>query len=495
MRFLLDGEVIKINEIDPTRTVLQYLREDLQRTGTKEGCAEGDCGACMVAIATLNENEDGLDYVAINSCIQFVATLDGKALITVESLSAPNGSLHPVQQAMVDCHASQCGFCTPGFVMTLFALYQTTKQPDRRAINDALSGNLCRCTGYRPIVDAAVQMYQPASDDAADIDNTGQSIAGFSHSAEPEMVQQLKRLKRTDTLRIGSAGRQIMAPKSIDKLAELLDEHPGSTILAGGTDVGLWVTKQFRDMDSLIYIGDVHALKTMDDSGDAIALGAAVTFSEAAPVIGQYYPDIVPLLRRFASPPVRNAATIGGNIANGSPIGDSMPALMVLGTEVTLRKGKQQRVLPLESLYIDYMVNALEPGEFVENIVIPKPAPTQQFRTYKISKRFDQDISAICSAFALHLADGFAKDVRIAYGGVAGIPKRAAACEAALEGQSFNEAVIRQAMAALDEDFTPLTDMRASDQYRRQAAKNTLYRYFVALTQPDVALEVFDYDR
>lgn len=498
VRFLMDGELIEISQIDPTRTVLQYLREDLQRTGSKEGCGEGDCGACMVVVASLNEHQNGLEYKAINSCIQFVATLDGKELITVESLRKPGAELHPVQQAMVDCHGSQCGFCTPGFVMTLFALYRSQATADRREINDALSGNLCRCTGYRPIVDAAVQMYTP---DAAADESDGRFIAPFASAGdklredEQAVVDTLKKLQRNETTGIGQQDRHIFSPVSTDEFAALYIEHTDATLLAGGTDVGLWVTKQFRDMAKLIYIGGVKELQAIEETDSHIRLGAAVTFSAAMPILIEHFPALHSLLRRFASPPVRNAATIGGNVANGSPIGDSMPALIALGAQVTLRKGKQQRDLPLEALYLDYMVNDLQPGEFVEAVTLPKPKQGQFFRSYKLSKRFDQDISAVCSAFAIMLDGERCHDVRIAFGGVAATPKRASGCEAVLEGQVLTEALVQQAMDALDKDFTPLSDMRASDQYRRESTRNLLYRFYLAVSQPDAELEVYDYGR
>ncbi|MEM7763171.1 MAG: xanthine dehydrogenase small subunit [Pseudomonadota bacterium] len=497
VRFLLDGEVVTITEIDPTRTVLQWLREDRWQTGSKEGCAEGDCGACMVVIASIDDSGDHLQYRAVNACIQFVATLDGKELITVESLTRGQSQLHPVQQAMVEHHGSQCGFCTPGFVMTLFAAFKSQPTLTRTDINDALAGNLCRCTGYRPIVDAAVAMYECAgtTDDSDRLRVPAGQVSARSEAQERDVIAELNALRHDTTLTIGASGRHISAPTTIAALTALLAEKPEATILAGGTDVGLWVTKQFRDMDELIYVGEVDALKTITTTDTHLEIGAAVTFSSAMPQLVAHFPSMEPLLRRFASPPVRNAATIGGNIANGSPIGDSMPAFIALGAEIELISADGSRRLPLDAFYHDYMVNDLQPGEFVARLLVPLLSDNQVFRAYKLSKRFDQDISAVCAAFCMTLVDGRCEEIRTGFGGMAAIPARAAHCEKALRGHVLTESVTREAMAALDTDFSPLTDMRASDDYRRTAARNLLYRFYLAVTEPDVTLEVYDYAR
>ena len=327
IRFVLDGDVVELKDVDPTRTVLQYLREDLCRTGTKEGCAEGDCGACTVVVAELRNGGD-LKLGAINSCIQFLPTLHGKELLTVESLTPGGAELHPVQKAMVDCHGSQCGCCTPGFVMSLFALYETNKNPSRRDIDDALAGNLCRCTGYRPIVDAANAMY----------DKSGNSD-GLLHP------DKLVEIGSADSLHITQGGKQFFAPTSADEFADLLSEHPDATILAGGTDVGLWVTKQHRVLDTIIYTGRVIELCKLETSKTHIEIGAAVTISDAMDVIVAKYPGLSEVFLRFGSPPIRNAGTLGGHIANGSPIGASMPALMVAGTRLYSRTPAGSRAL------------------------------------------------------------------------------------------------------------------------------------------------------
>ena len=461
IRFILDGAVTEVDEVEPTRTVLQYLREDLRRVGSKEGCAEGDCGACTVVVAELDG--EGLRYRAINACIQFLPTLDGKALFTVESLKAADGTLHPVQQSLVDYHGSQCGFCTPGFVMSMFALYLENRSPGRAEIDDALSGNLCRCTGYRPIVDACLHMHEyPAPDDN-----------------EKRLIAQLRGLDRKQGLSLVHGLSNYHAPLTLDELANLYQQHPDARILAGGTDVGLWVTKQLQELPTIIYLGNVAELRQVRAATDAIEIGAAVTLTDAFAALQPHYPEFDEMFRRFASVPVRNAGTLVGNIANGSPIGDSMPALIAIDARVRLRCGQDSRELALEELYLDYMQNALRPGEFVEAVVIPSPRADVQLRCYKLSKRFDQDISAVCAVFALRLDGDEVADVRIALGGMAAIPKRARQTEDYLRGEPWNESTLVTAGQKLAADFTPLSDMRASADYRGRVTANLLHRFYL----------------
>lgn len=475
IRFILDGEVIQIRDVDPTRTVLQYLREDLRRKGTKEGCAEGDCGACTVVIAELNRDGENLKFKAINSCIQFLPTLDGKELITVESL-ADGDELHPVQSAMVTNHGSQCGFCTPGFVMSLYALYESNRDPDRQAIDDALSGNLCRCTGYRPIIAAATEMYSSARPPGID------------------RAAALHGIQRESSLKIERQGRRFFAPADADEFAALLAENPEATILAGGTDVGLWVTKQHRELGTVIYTGRAADICDVKVSDTHIDIGGAATLTEVVPVIVQHYPGLDELFRRFASPPIRNAGTLGGNIANGSPIGDSMAALMVVDTSLLLRCGEVEREILLDDFYHDYMVNDLQPGEFVSRILIPLPEEDARVSSQKWSKRFDQDISAICTAYRLVLDDGKVASFRMACGGLAATVRRAAKTEAAITGQPWTAATVNTACAKLAEDFAPISDMRASADIRVTAVQNLLRRFF-AETQSDDLETVYTYGR
>ena len=490
VRFILDGGVREIRDTAPTRSVLQYLREDLGRSGTKEGCAEGDCGACTVVL--VEADGDRLRCRAVNACIQFVPTLDGKALFTVESLRRADGSLHPVQQAMVDCHGSQCGFCTPGFVMSMFALYKNNAAPSRQVIDDALAGNLCRCTGYRPIVAAAGKMYElagPAGDWAGLACGAESPAAADSEQA---LLAQLKSLQRSEPLVTGHAGAQLHAPQTLQQLAALRLRHPAARILAGGTDVGLWVTKQLRDIGDILYVGNVAELAQLRVSATHLDIGAAVNFSDLQPALVEHFPEMGELLRRFASPPIRNAATLGGNIANGSPIGDAMPPLIALGTKLVLRKGAVVRELELDAFYLDYQKTALAAGEFVERILIPlhNPLRQTQFRVYKLSKRGDQDISALCAAFWLVLRGGRVQAARIAFGGMAAIPKRARQCEAALLDKEWSEANATAAAQCLDQDFQPIGDMRASAAYRALAARNLLQRFYLETAGGDAITRV-----
>ena len=478
IRFLLDNRVHEVMNAAPTTTVLNYLREEMQRTGTKEGCAEGDCGACTVVVAEADAG--GVRFRSINSCIQFLPTLDGKALFTVESLKKiSNAALHPVQQAMVDCHGSQCGFCTPGFVMSLFALYRNNAGPERAEIDDALSGNLCRCTGYRPIIDAAARMYDYGKDLVDE-----QELARRLEEIRPDISLELSarshsRAEAADSSRSAEPDRYF-APASLSELADLLVRYPGATILAGGTDVGLWVTKQYRELPVIIYIGRVGELDYVEETEDRLEIGAAVSLTDAFTVLEKHYPDLYEIIRRFASPPIRNAGTLCGNIANGSPIGDTMPALISLGAVLVLRCGDQVRELPLDEFYLGYQVKALQQSEFVQAVRVPLARGAgQHFRSYKIAKRYDQDISSVCGAYFIHLEADAVTDARICYGGMAAVPQRARQCEAALRGRPWSDATIETALQALAEDYQPLTDMRASAQYRARVAGNLLKRFYL----------------
>ena len=482
IRFLLGEEPMEISSADPTMTVLQWLRGPGGRCGTKEGCAEGDCGACTVVLGEPGQEEGTVAYRAVNACIQFVPTLDGKQLLTVEDLRAPSGALHPAQQAMVEKHGSQCGFCTPGFVMSLFEMYEKAgAAPQNPAIEDQLTGNLCRCTGYRPIMDAARAMYALPRE------------TRFAE-AQGRVASALKALKRTTGLDYTSGGRQFIAPLTLEEMDAALAAHPGATMLGGGTDVGLWVTKQHRDLKTLIYTGACAPLHAITAHGDgSLTIGGGASLARASEVLGAYHPSLAILMRRFASSQIRNAGTLGGNVANGSPIGDSMPALLALGATVTLRSARGSRTLPLEAFYHDYMKNDRAPDEYVAAIDVP-PLGARVFATYKLSKRFDQDISAVCAAFALTLEGGVVKEARLAYGGMAGIPKRAAGAEAALTGRVFDAAALKAALTALAEDFSPMSDMRASAAYRALAAANLLRRFQLEASGSVSAAELEVYD-
>ena len=477
IRFVLNGEVVEATVTDPTRTVLQFLREDLRLTGTKEGCAEGDCGACTVVVAEVDRDRDGVVLRTVNSCIQFLPTLDGKELITVEGLQQPDGSLHPVQQAMVDNHGSQCGFCTPGFVMSLFALYHQTTSPTRREIDDALAGNLCRCTGYRPIIAAAESMH------------------GYPGQRGPAGHPDLLRaVARDGDLTIEHEGRRFFAPADLRSFARTCEQHPDATILAGGTDVGLWVTKQLRELGTVIYTGRVREMVEIVTTETHLEIGGAAPLARAFPAIAEHYPGLDELFRRFASPPIRNAGTLGGNVANGSPIGDSMPALMVLGATLVLRKGDNERELDLTAFYHDYQVNDLQPGEFVARIRVPFAAQGTVVGSHKWSKRMDQDISAVCTAYRLARAGDEVTDFRMACGGMAATVRRAARCEAVVNNGTWDAATVEAACDALAEDFQPISDMRATAEIRLLALQNLLRRFYLETTG-EAPETVYNYGR
>jgi len=496
------GAVVAVADAAPTRTVLNWLREDAHCSGTKEGCNEGDCGACTVIVAELAERADsigtpsaaatvvgGLSLRTVNACIQFLPTLDGKALLTVEDLRAiGGGALHPVQQALVECHGSQCGFCTPGFAMSLASTYErhceAGTRPSRQQLADDLAGNLCRCTGYRPILDAGQRMFdlppvrldtRPVVDALRALDQAG----SLAYEAPNPAV-------RVD----GAARRdRFWGPRDLDEFAALREQHPQARLLAGSTDIGLWVNKQFRDLGDILYIGNVDALRRIERrDGNVLRIGAAATLEDAWATLTAHVPALHDMWLRFSSLPVRNAGTLGGSIANGSPIGDSAPVLMALGTDVVLRRGATRRTLRLEDFYLDYMKNALQPGEFIEALDVTLPDAATAVRAYKLSKRFDSDISAVAAGLGLECVDGQVRAARLAFGGMAAIVKRAANAEAALVGQPWSEATVEAAMAALETDFTPLTDLRASAAYRMRVARNLLRRFWLE-TRPDAPLD------
>ncbi|MBL4926673.1 xanthine dehydrogenase small subunit [Fuscibacter oryzae] len=447
--FHLNGTPVRISGEHPTRTLLDWLRETRGLTGTKEGCNEGDCGACTVMVT------DEAGPKALNACILFLPQLHGKAVRTVEGLTGPKGQAHPVQEAMVAHHGTQCGFCTPGFVMSMAAAHAT----GRKDHDDVLAGNLCRCTGYAPIIRAA---------EAAE------------SAPVPDWIvdDPIPLLEISSGGEAGGRGGQTapLRPQSSDELAAAYLATPDATLIAGATDVGLWVTKQLRDLAPVIFLNAIADLQQIETTPDSIRIGAGVTIETLRNAMRVAHPALAEMLRRFASVQVRNAATIGGNIANGSPIGDGPPALIALGGTLHLRRGDTRRDLALEDFFLDYRKQDRQPGEFVEAVTIPATAPG--LRIYKLSKRFDQDISAVCGAFNLTVEGGTITAARIAFGGMAGIPKRATATEAVLLGRPFTEPTIRAAMAAMTQDFQPLSDMRASAAYRMQTAQNMALRYF-----------------
>jgi xanthine dehydrogenase small subunit len=475
LRFLLNGAPVEVEGVAPATTLLAWLREERQLTGTKEGCAEGDCGACTVAIA--EAQGERLAWQCVNACIRLLPSVDGKAVYTVESLAAAD-ALHPAQQAMVECHASQCGFCTPGFVMSLFGLYKNAYRPGREAVCDALSGNLCRCTGYRPILDAAQRMYDlPAPGDwrAPGIAPDGAFRASGDERA---IAGRLAALGRRGTFEYVASGQRWIAPASEDGFAAALAAVPDATIVAGATDVGLWVTKAHRDLGTILHTGSAAELARIARDAGGMTIGAAATLADAFAALDVAFPELHEAWTRFASVAIRASGTLGGNVANGSPIGDSMPALIALDARVELRCDARVRSLPLEDFYLGYRRTALEPGEFLRAVRVPARHDGVLLRAYKVSKRFDQDISAVFTCFAITVDAGRIVRARVGCGGVAAVPARARSTEAALEGQPFAESTLDAAARVLAAEFTPIDDMRASAGYRRIALGNLLRRFW-----------------
>ena len=466
IRFLRRGREVQLDDIPPTLTLLDYLRVTEHAVGTKEGCAEGDCGACTVVLRKRVRGR--LVYQPVNSCILLAGQADGAEIITVEDLA--NGALHPVQQQLADQHGSQCGFCTPGFVMALFALYHTerTKRLDRDTVNDWIAGNLCRCTGYRPIVDAALSSCRTAADDR------------FT-AQERDVTSRLSALEDDDVV-VGSEECFFAAPASVSALAALYAAHPDAVLVSGATDVGLWITKKLQTLPKIIWLGRVRGLDAIDDVPHAVTFGAMVSHEAAIPYLAAIDPDLGELLRRFAGRQFRSVGTIGGNIANGSPIGDMPPALIALGATLSLQKGNAQRNLLLEDFFIAYGRQDRAAGEFVRSVRVPKLKSNERFRCYKISKRFDQDISGAMGAFKFTLDGSRIQSARITFGGMAATPKRASQAEQALAGANLvDETSWVPALTALANDFTPITDQRASAGYRRDVARALLYKALIEI--------------
>jgi xanthine dehydrogenase small subunit len=457
LQFIRSGHRVRIEQFAPRATLLDWLRLEERSTGTKEGCAEGDCGACAVVLA--RERDGRLVHESVNSCITLLGQIDGAELITVEDL-AENGALHPVQEAMARLHGSQCGFCTPGIVMSLFAHYHSCDgRTSRDTINDVLAGNLCRCTGYRPIVDSAVEVCKTGADDQ------------FTRKAAARL-QTLRALDDKADVFVGDETSFFAAPASEQSFAQLYMKHPDAIIVAGATDVGLWITKKLTPLEKVIHVGRVAELGAIEESATGFEFGAIVSLTRAAPALGSIDPDVAEVLRRFGSMQVRAAGTVGGNIANGSPIGDLAPMLIALDATLELRRGDQARALPLENFFLDYGKQ-----DRVRRLLVPKPASGWHFRAYKITKRFDEDISAVLAALCLKVEGTRISEARVAFGGMAGIPKRGKTVEEKLRGLSLADASGWQAAAdAVSKDFTPLTDLRASAGYRSRVAGNLIVK-------------------
>jgi len=464
IKFVWENKVYSINNPDPNETLLNYVRLKLKRTGTKEGCAEGGCGACTVVLGELKNNN--IIYKAINSCISFVPSLEGKQLILVEDLVKKNGTLHPVQDAMIKYHGSQCGFCTPGFVMSLFAMYKNFSSYNNERIYDSISGNLCRCTGYRPIVDAAKSL------------NNVSRLDQFYNNRK----KTLKLLKKIDSknLSFKNGNKKYFSPKNINQLKKIIKENPNSIFLSGGTDLSLQVTKERKEINNIISLNSIEELKFIKEKNGNIEVGASTSLKEFELFIKKYYPDFNLILKRYGSDQIRNVGTIAGNIVTASPIGDTLPLLLSLDAKIVLQKISNKTVLPLKKFFISYRKTRLKKGEFIHSIIIPI-FKNNIFKAYKISKRVDDDISTVCASFNLEIINNKIKNAKIAYGGMAPIPKRAINCEKTLVNSSLSEESFNKAMKKLERDFAPIDDMRASKSYRMEIAKNLLIKCFLEI--------------
>lgn len=476
LKFLLNGEDVALTDVPPDLTLLDWLRLERRLRGSKEGCAEGDCGACTVLVGRLMGDE--VVYDSVTACIRFVGSLHGTHVVTIEHLRGENGALHPVQQAMVDQHGSQCGFCTPGFVMSLYGLWMRNPDPSRSAIEKALQGNLCRCTGYAPIIRAGETM-----------GTYGQPQGDPLWAERIAVKDTLKAMQDGRRVEIGEGRRRVIVPASLDDFAAVYEANPDARIVAGSTDVGLWVTKFMRDIGPVIFIGHLRELKRIAENDSEVRFYAGVSYSEAAPVIAASFPELSELWDRIAGEQIRNMGTIGGNIANGSPIGDTPPPLIALGAKLDLRRGEHRREIKLEDYFLAYGKQDRQPGEFVESVTLPLLPAGEKFATYKISKRREEDISALCGAFRVFVNDaGTVGMARIAFGGMAATPKRAKAVEAALVGQPWTLETVEAVIGKFAEDYQPISDMRASADYRLLTAQNLLKRFFLETQGESVRL-------
>ena len=465
VKFIYKNKIVEINNPDSNETILNYVRTKLKKTGTKEGCAEGGCGACTVVLGELIENN--ITYKAINSCIAFVPSLEGKQLILVEDLISKD-ELHPVQKAMVNYHGSQCGFCTPGFVMSLFAMYKNYSSYKEDIIKDSIQGNLCRCTGYRPIIDAAKSLNKENK---------------FDHfSKNKKIILSLLRKIKQRNITIINDNKKYFAPKSVDELKKILRQEPNSKLLSGGTDVSLIVTKERKDLNSLIYMNSINELNYIKENNNYIEVGATTPLINFESFIKKYFPDFSQILKRYGSVQIRNVCTIAGNIATASPIGDTLPLLLALDSQIVIKDKNKTQILPLNGFFISYRKTKLKKGQFIHSIRIPL-LKKNIFKAYKISKRIDDDISSVCASFNIEINNNKIKKIKVAYGGMSTMPKRAVNCEKILLNSFLSNKTINKAKKFLEKDFKPITDARASNKYRMEVAKNLLEKCFLEIKQ------------
>ena len=466
VKFIHSGRIVKISNPDPNETLLNFIRTKLRKIGTKEGCAEGGCGACTVVLGELKNND--INYTTVNSCITFLPTLSGKQLILVEDLIGEDNSLHPVQEAMVKYHGSQCGFCTPGFVMSLFSMFKNYSNLKEDVIKDSIAGNLCRCTGYQPIIKAAKSL------------RTKNKIDDFYKNKKKTIIK-LKKIGN-ESIAIYRKDKKYFAPRYVSELKKILKKNIDSQLLSGGTDLSLSVTKDRKDINSIIYINSIKELNYINNNKGFIEVGAATPLTKFELYIKKYYPDFNKILKRYGSVQIRNVATIAGNLATASPIGDNLPLLLALDSKVVLQGIKKSKILPINDFFLSYRKTKLKVGQFIHSIRIPI-FEKNIFKAYKISKRYDDDISSVCAAFNLKIENKIIKNIKIAYGGMSSIPQRATYCEKVLLNSPITDEVIKKAKNALEKDFTPITDMRASGKYRKIIAKNLLEKCFLEINE------------
>ena len=461
VQFIYENKLIELENPDPNQTILNFIRDKLKKTGTKEGCAEGGCGACTIVLGELENKK--IKYKAINSCISFTPTLHGKQLIVVENLVSKNGTYHPVQEAMAKYHASQCGFCTPGFVMSIFAMSKNKIKNNKDDIKDAISGNLCRCTGYRPIIDAAKNIKKKYSDEF--------------YKNSKKTINLLKKI-HSKSIIIENKNKKYFAPKTINELRTVIQKNPDSDFLSGGTDLSLKVTKDRQEIKKIINLNNIKELNFIKIKNNEIIFGSTTPLIQVEKFILKYYPDFNNILRRYGSVQIRNVGTIGGNIATASPIGDTLPLLLSLNAKIIIQTKKGNKQVLLNNFFIKYRKTKLKKGEFIKSIIIPI-YKNHNFKAYKISKRFDDDISSVCASFNFKIKNQRIHDVAIAYGGMAEIPKRARNCENFLKNSKFSEDIFEKATNLLKKDFSPISDMRASKKYRLEVAKNLLLKFYI----------------
>ena len=465
IQFVYNNQICNIKNPDPNKTILEYIRNDLKKNGTKEGCAEGGCGACTIVLGELKNSK--IIYRSINSCISFLPTINGKHLILVENLISKNNDLHPIQKAMVKFHGSQCGFCTPGFIMSLFAMYKNFKKFDKEIIEETLSGNLCRCTGYSPIVDAAKSLNNKKDNDHFKKD-------------QKNIIKLLKKINNQE-IEISYKNKKYFSPKSLISLKKIIKKNPNSHFLSGGTDLSLEVTKLRGEIKNMISLNSVKELKFIKKNKNFIEVGAGVSLYDFQNVIKSYYLDFYNILKRYGSVQIRNVGTISGNIATASPIGDTLPLLLSLDAIVKIQTKNFLKSIPLNEFFISYRKTKLKKGDFVYSITIPI-YKKNYFKAYKISKRFDDDISTVCASFNLSIKDNKIVKARVAYGGMSETPKRAISIEKKLNNSIFSEEIFLKAQNMIKNDFSPIDDMRASKDYRFEIAKNLLMKFFYEIS-------------